>query len=132
MRDESLIHFHLGKWISVGVHIRNDGVETTELLRDAAPYLDARHPGRCVAGFCAAHAPFVENIGDAPPVGWQAWRFQEWDDWFGRINGVFLVDLERLRVVQYPMYACGGQVVPCELVAIPGRIAAVEDWLQPA
>jgi hypothetical protein len=68
---------------------------------------------------------------DARPIGWESWRFQQWDDWFGRINGVFLVDLMSLRVVQYPLYSCAPQVVRCDLSALPHRLVPVEEWLAP-
>ena len=62
-------------------------------------------------------------------TGWENWRFVEWDEWFGRINGVFLVDLASLKVTQYPLYSCAPQVVPCDLSGLPRRLVPVEEWL---
>jgi len=126
MRDESLIHFHYGRRISAGLHVAEQGGRTPDLIARAAPYLDARDPGRSAVGFCAAHPQAVADITDAPPPGWQGWGFQQWDAWFGRINGVFLVDLERLRVVQWPMYRVSRAILPIDLSRIPGRLLPIE------
>ena len=130
MRDESLIHFHYGLRISAGLHLPRNGSAAPELISEAAPWLDPREPGRCVVGFCAAHPDMVGDVTDAPPAGWEKWGFNEWDQWFGRINGVFLVDMKRLRLVQYPLYSCGSQVVPCDLSGLPRRLMPVEEWLE--
>lgn len=130
MRDEALIHFHYGRHISAGLHLLHEGGAAPELLSEAAPWLDPKHPGRCVVGFCGAHPQAVSDITNAPPRGWENWGFWEWDNWFGRINGVFLVDLRALKVKQYPLYSCGPVTVPCDLSGLPGRLVAVEDWLK--
>lgn len=129
MRDEALIHFHDGKTISAGLHLHANGGAAPALISEAAPYLHPKSPGKCVVGFCAAHPDAVDDIVGPPPAGWQDWGFYQWDHWFGRINGVFLVDLKQLRVVQYPLYQCAGRVVPCDLSGLPGRLTAVEEWL---
>ncbi|WOF73092.1 hypothetical protein QMT40_000718 [Parvibaculaceae bacterium PLY_AMNH_Bact1] len=129
MRDEALIHFHYGRHISAGVHLHTNGGAAPELISEAAPYLDPKVPGRCVVGFCAAHPATVDDVTNAPPPGWETWTFREWDDWFGRINGVFLVDLAQLQVTQYPLYSCSPHIVRCDLSNLPGRLAAVADWL---
>ena len=129
MRDESLIHFHFGRRISAGLHLAENGGDAPRLISQAAPYLDARDPGRSAVGFCAAHPQAVADIADAPPPGWQDWGFQQWDAWFGRINGVFLVDLERLRVVQWPMYRVSSLAVPVDLSALPRRLVPVEELI---
>jgi hypothetical protein len=129
MRDEALIHFHHGRHISAGVRLVANGSAAGELISEAAPYLDPRQPGRCVVGFCLCHPDAVEDITAPPPPGWENWRFADWDGWFGRINGVFLVDLKQLRVVQYPLYSCGSQVVRCDLSGLPRRLVPVEEWL---
>ena len=128
MRDEALIHFHYGKRISAGVHLHANGGAAPILLSEAAPYLHPRDPGRCVVGFCNAHPAAVDDITNAPPAGWQNWGFWDWDNWFGRINGVFLVDLRQLQVIQYPLYSCSAHKVACDLSAIPGRLVPVEHW----
>ncbi|MDO8289997.1 MAG: hypothetical protein Q7T44_12335 [Parvibaculum sp.] len=130
MRDEALIHFHYGARISAGLLIGHNGGASAELISEAAPYLSPKNPGKSVVGFCACHPDAVDDIVAPPPADWQNWRFQQWDAWFGRINGVFLVDLERLRVVQYPLYSCGSQIVRCDLSGLPRRLVAVEDWLE--
>tara|TARA_R110000868_G_scaffold58025_12_gene179023 strand:- start:4179 stop:4583 length:405 start_codon:yes stop_codon:yes gene_type:complete len=130
MRDEALIHFHYGSRISAGLLLASNGGAAPELISEAAPYYTPRDPGRSAVGFCACHPKMVEDMTGPPPKGWQNWRFQDWDEWFGRINGVFLVDLERLRVVQYPLYSCGSQVVRCDLSAMPHRLVPVEEWLE--
>lgn len=127
MRDESLIHFHFGRKISAGLHLADNGGEAPRLIEQAAPYLDPRDPGRSAVGFCAAHPQAVADIHDAPPAGWETWGFQRWDEWFGRINGVFLVDLERLRVVQWPMYRVSSLAVPVDLSGVPGRLVPIEE-----
>jgi len=129
MRDEALIHFHYGRQISAGLHLPVNGGAAPTLITEAAPYLNARAPGKCVVGFCAAHPDLVDDIVGVPDPSWTNWGFWDWDNWFGRINGVFLVDLERLQVIQYPLYRCSSVIVPCDLTAIPGRLLAVEDWL---
>jgi hypothetical protein len=129
MRDEALIHFHYGRHISSGVHLLTNGGAAPELISEAAPYLDPKAPGRCVVGFCGAHPFAVDDITNAPPPGWQEWTFREWDDWFGRINGVFLVDLAQLQVTQYPLYSCSPHIVRCDLTGLPGRLTPVADWL---
>ncbi|NER85332.1 MAG: hypothetical protein F6K42_38720 [Leptolyngbya sp. SIO1D8] len=100
---------------------------STALLEMAAPYLDPRDPGRSAVGFCAAHPQSVSDITAAPPKGWEDWKFQQWDEWFGRINGVFLVDLQTLRVVQWPMYRTSRAHVPCDLSNVPGRLVPIEE-----
>ena len=125
MRDEALIHFHLGHRISAGLLLPQNGGAAPELLSEAAPWLDPRDPGRCVVGFCAAHPDLV----GPPPDGWRDWGFNEWDNWFGRINGVFLVDLQSLKVTQYPLYSCAPHIVPCDLSSLPRRLVPVEEWL---
>lgn len=129
MRDEALIHFHYGRQISAGLVLAANGSAAPDLISEAAPYLHPRDPGRSVVGFCACHPDMVEDVTAPPPAGWETWRFAEWDNWFGRINGVFLVDLKQLRVVQYPLYSCGSQVVRCDLSALPRRLVPVEEWL---
>lgn len=129
MRDEALIHFHHGSHISAGIVLATNGGAAPDLIGEAAPYLDPRNPGRCVVGFCACHPDMVGDIVGPPPAGWETWRFAKWDAWFGRINGVFLVDLKQLRVVQYPLYSCGSQVVRCDLSGLPRRLVPVEEWL---
>lgn len=130
MRDEALIHFHYGLEISVGLLLGHNGMRAPELISEAAPYLSPRNPGRSAVGFCACHPSAVDDITNAPPKGWEDWKFQQWDDWFGRINGVFLVDLLKLQVVQYPLYSCGSQVVRCDLSEMPRRLMPVEEWLE--
>ena|SRR3569623_1012143 len=130
MRDEALIHFHYGTRISAGLLLAHNGMSAPELISEAAPYLYPRDPGRSAVGFCACHPQAVDDITNAPPKGWETWKFQQWDDWFGRINGVFLVDLQKLQVVQYPLYSCGAQVVRCDLSALPRRLMPVEEWLE--
>lgn len=130
MRDEALIHFHFGNRISAGLLISNNGGATPKLISEAAPYLAPRNPGRSAVGFCACHPDIVGNITSAPPLGWQDWTFQQWDAWFGRINGVFLVDLQTLQVVQYPLYSCAPNVVRCDLSALPYRLMLVEECLE--
>jgi len=125
MRDEALIHFHYGRHISAGVHLAHEGAAAPDLVSEAAPYLDPKHPGRCVVGFCSAHPGAVDDITNAPPRGWE-----NWDDWFGRINGVYLVDLRSLKVKQYPLYSCAPLIVPCDLSGLPGRLVPVEEWLK--
>ncbi|MEG9862083.1 MAG: hypothetical protein V6Z81_06225 [Parvularculales bacterium] len=127
MRDEALVHFHYGRLISAGVHFGSRGMDTPQLLSEAAPWLDPRDPGKCVVGLCCAHAGLIENICNAPPASWQSWMFRQWDDWFGRINGVFLLDLETLRLIQHPMYRCDGTIVPCDLSAMPRRLQALDS-----
>jgi hypothetical protein len=129
MRDEALIHFHFGSQISAGLLLGANGGAAPELIGEAAPYLSPREPGRSAVGFCVCHPDAVDDIIAPPPAGWQNWQFQDWDNWFGRINGVFLVDLERLRVVQYPLYSCGSHLVRCDFSGLPRRLVAVEDWL---
>ncbi len=131
MRDEALIHFHYGRKISAGLHIAEDGMHTASMIEEAGPYLDPRNPGRSAVGFCAAHPQAVADITAPPPNGWQDWGFQKWDEWFGRINGVFLVDLERLRVVQWPMYRVSRVIVPCDLSRVPGRLKPVDELVEP-
>jgi hypothetical protein len=132
MRDEALIHFHFGRQISAGLVLGTNGGAAPELISEAAPYLAPRDPGRSAVGFCACHPDMVDDIVAPPPPGWESWRFQQWDDWFGRINGVFLVDLMSLRVMQYPLYSCAPQIVRCDLTALPHRLVPVEEWLQPS
>ncbi len=127
MRDEALIHFHFGRKISAGLHIAEDGGSVPALIERAAAYLDPRDPGRSAVGFCAAHPQAVADITTPPPKGWENWAFQQWDDWFGRINGVFLVDLQRLKVVQWPMYRVSMAHVPCDLSGVPRRLVPIED-----
>jgi len=130
MRDEALIHFCVGRRISAGIHLVHQGGAVPTLLSESAPYLDPKNPGKCVVGFCAAHPQAVHDVVNAPPSDWQSWGFTEWDNWFGRINGVFLLDLDRLRLTQYPLYSCAPKVVPCDLTGLPGRLRSVEDWVQ--
>ena len=127
MRDEALIHFHRGSDISAGIHIGEQGGKVPALLTSAAPRLDPLRPGKSVAGFCASFFDLVHDIRSAPPPGWQKWGFADWDDWFGRINGTFLVDLNKFQVVQYPMYQTHGRLVQCDLSDIPGRISLVHS-----
>ncbi len=128
MRDEALIHFHYGARISAGLHLAYGGGQAPTLISEAAPYLDARDPGRCVVGFCVCHPQAVSDVLAPPPPGWQDWTFYQWDEWFGRINGVFLVDLLKLRVTQFPLYSCSPNIVPCDLSSLPGRLMPVEEW----
>ena len=127
MRDEALIHFHRGSQISPGIHLRQHGGAVAALLASAAPRLDPNSPGRSVAGFCASFFDLIGDLRPAPPEGWQNWDFARWDDWFGRINGTFLVDLEKLRVVQFPMYQTHGRIVQCDLSDMPGRLSLVRS-----
>ena len=129
MRAEALIHFPYGRHISSGGHLRTNGGAAPELISEEAPYLDPNAPGRWVVGLCAAHPSAVDDITNAPPAGWETWTFREWDDWFGRINGVFLVDLAQLQVTQYPLYSCSPHIVRCDLSNLPGRLVPVADWL---
>lgn len=129
MRDEALIHFHFGRRISAGLMLAANGGAAPELISEAAPYLSPRDPGRSAVGFCACHPDIVADIVAPAPAGWESWQFAQWDDWFGRINGVFLVDLMQLRVVQYPLYSCAARVVRCDLSAFPQRLVPVEEWL---
>lgn len=129
MRDEALLHFHLGSAISVGVHIGHDGAKTPALVSEAASYLDPGHPGRSAVGFCASHPNMIVDLTPPPPKGWQDWQFWDWDNWFGRINGVFLVDLEKLQITQYPLYSCASQTVPCDFSRLPRRLVPVANWL---
>ncbi len=129
MRDEALIHFHYGCEISAGLVLAANGFTAPELISEAAPYLSPRNTGRSAVGFCACHPEAVADIIGPPPGTWESWQFQQWDDWFGRINGVFLVDLKLLRVVQFPLYSCGSQVVRCDLSGLPRRLVPVEEWL---
>ena len=127
MRDEALIHFFRGDDISAGIHLAEHGGRVPDLLASASPRLDPQKPGKSVAGFCASFFDLVYDIRSAPSAGWQEWGFAEWDNWFGRINGTFLVDLEQLQVVQYPMYQARGRIVQCDLIGIPGRISLVHS-----
>lgn len=127
MRDEALIHFHRGSDISAGIHLGQHGGAVPALLASAAPRLDPQSPGKSVAGFCASFFDLIEDIRPAPPADWQGWTFAHWDDWFGRINGTFLVDLEKFRVVQFPMYQTHGRIVQCDLSDMPGRLSLVRS-----
>lgn len=129
MRDEALIHFHFGRKISAGLHLAERGGTAAALIEAAASYLDPRDPGRSAVGFCAAHPQAVADITAPPPKGWENWTFQQWDDWFGRINGVFLVDLQALRVTQWPMYRVSPTHAPCNLSQIPGRLQPIEELI---
>lgn len=129
MRDEALIHFCVGHRISAGLHLVHNGGAVPALLNESAPYLDPKNPGKCVVGFCAAHPQAIHDVINAPPSTWPSWGFAEWDDWFGRINGVFLLDLDKLRLTQYPLYSCAPTVVPCDLTGLPGRLRPVEEWI---
>ncbi len=80
-----------------------------------------------MAGFCACFFDLIEDVRTAPPQGWENWTFAQWDDWFGRINGTYLVDLERFRVIQYPMYQTHGRLVKCDLSDMPGRLSLVHS-----
>jgi len=131
VRDEALIHFFYGRQISAGVHLHTNGGAAPVLISEAAPYLHPKEPGRCVVGFCNAHPSAVDDIVSVPPSDWQNWGFKEWDAWFGRINGVFLVDLAKLIVTQHPLYSCAPHVVRCDLTELPGRLMPVEEWLPP-
>tara|TARA_R110002110_G_scaffold6054_1_gene30565 strand:- start:14571 stop:14969 length:399 start_codon:yes stop_codon:yes gene_type:complete len=130
MRDEALIHFHLGRDISAGLLLPHNGGAAPGLVSEAAPWLDPRDPGRCAVGFCVAHPDLVGDIVGPPPATWQSWAFAEWDSWFGRINGVFLVDLQLMKVTQYPLYSCAPKIVRCDLSGLPRRLVAVEEWLE--
>jgi hypothetical protein len=125
MRDEALVHFHLGRTISPGIHLARQGIWTPGLIGAAAELYDAASPGRSAAGFCAVHHPVIGDLTPPPPHGWQAWRWIEWDQWFGRVHGVFLVDLEQLAVTQFAMYRTGPRRVACDFSRMPGRIAMV-------
>ena len=129
MRDEALIHFHLGRRISAGLLLPQNGGAAPDLISEAAPWLNPRYPGRCVVGFCSAHPDLGGAVVAPPPDDWPDWGFVQWDDWFGRINGVFLVDLQSLKVTQYPLYSCSPHVVPCDLSSLPRRLVPVEEWL---
>ncbi len=127
MRDEALVHFHRGADISAGIHLNKYGGTVPALLASAAPRLDRNSPGKSVAGFCASFFDLIEDIRPAPTSDWPQWRFTQWDDWFGRINGTYLVDLEKLRVVQFPMYQTHGRIVQCDLSDMPGRLSLVHS-----
>jgi hypothetical protein len=126
MRDEALLHFHQADEISPGVHIRSLGGRTPHFLSVAAPRLDRASPGKSAAGFCATFFDLVADLKPPPPPGWRQWGFADWDNWFGRINGVFLVNLTDLSVVQFPMFQTYGREVPCDFSALPGRLSIVE------
>lgn len=125
MRDEALIHFHFEQKISVGVELTKQGFEAIKLIEQAMPFYDRQSPNRCVAAFCATHLHLVEDIIPAPPKDWQEWRFSEWDQWFGRINGVFLVDMQLLKVKHYPMYRSSPVIRPSDFSQLPNRLVAV-------
>ena len=125
MRDEALIHFFYGRKISAGVHLGRSGFEAIRLLESAMPFFDRENPGRCVAGFCAVHAHLVEDILSPPPPDWRDWRFADWDQWFGRINGVFLVDMKALKITHYPMYRSAPVMPQIDFSKLPGRIKEV-------
>ena len=126
MRNEAMIHFHKGTRISPGVHLRRDGHRVPDLLSQAAARLDSQSPGRSAAGFCAYYFDLIEDLVPPPPRDWPAWRFFEWDQWFGRVNGTFLVDLDRLSVTQFPIYRVSPADVVCDLSGIPGRLRLVD------
>ena len=127
MRDESLIHFHYNRKISAGIHLSRSGFESLRLIESATPFFDREAPGRCVAGFCAVHAHLVEDILPPPPPQWPQWRFADWDAWFGRINGVFLVDLQALRITHYPMYRSAPATPRIDFSKLPGRLKEVRN-----
>jgi len=125
MRDEALLYFYLGRDISPGIHLSQNGMDAPKLLTAASPRFERHSPGKCVAGFCATFLDLVEDLWPAPPDGWQNWTYVEWDTWFGRINGTYLVNLETLKVTQFPMYRTYGNDVPCDLSGVPGRLQIV-------
>lgn len=125
MRDEALIHFHYQRKISVGVELSYHGFKAIKLIEEAMSFFDRTHPNRCAAGFIATHSHLVEDIIPAPPKDWQSWRTIEWDQWFGRINGVFLVDMELLKIKHYPMYRSSPIIRPSDFSQLPNRLAAV-------
>lgn len=126
MRNDALIHFHKGARISPGLWIETQGHRVPELLSVAAPRLDSASPGRSAAGFCAYFFDLVGDMVAPPPEGWQTWGFFEWDQWFGRVHGTFLVDLDALTVTQYPIYRVSPAKVTCDLSAVPGRLRLVD------
>jgi hypothetical protein len=125
MRDEALIHFHYEQKISVGIELSHSGFEATNLIEKAMHLYDRTQPNRCVAAFCATHLHLVEDIVPAPPRDWQSWRFSQWDQWFGRINGVFLVDMKLLKVAHYPMYRSSPVVRQSDFSKLPKRLAII-------
>ncbi len=125
MRDEALIHFHDDQNISAGVHLGRSGFDTLRLIESAMPFFERARLGRCVAGFCAVHAHLVEDITAPPPPQWPQWRFMEWDAWFGRINGVFLVNMQRLKITHYPMYRSAPATPQIDFSKLPGRLKEV-------
>jgi len=127
MRDEALIHFHYGQSISVGIHLQSGGSKAVALIDEAMPFFDSRSPGRCVAGFCAKHAHLVEDILSPPPIHWQSWRFIEWDQWFGRLHGVFLVDMANFNIKHYPLYRSSPIMRKGDFSRLPRRLYAVGE-----
>ena len=125
MRDEALIHFHRDRAISCGIHLRRGGLEAVALIEKAMPFFDTSSPGRCVAGFCAVHAHLVEDITPPPPADWPHWRFIEWDQWFGRLHGVLLVDMAGFAIKHYPMYRSSPVMRRGDFSQLPGRLYAV-------
>ncbi len=124
-RDEALIHFHYEGKISAGVELTHGGFQATKLIEEALPLCDRYSPNRSLAAFCAAHLHLVEDIIPAPPKEWQKWRFIEWDAWFGRLNGVFLVDMKQLQIKHYPMYRSSPVIRPSDFSQLPNRLAVV-------
>ena len=128
MRNESLIHFHYEQNISVGIHLRYHGDETIELIERATHFLDQKYPGRCVAGFCAMHNHLIETITKPPPEDWHLWRQIEWDQWFGRLHGVFLVDMKYLQIAHYPLYRSAPITRKADFSALEGRLRLVDGY----
>ena len=125
MRDQALIHFHYGQKISVGIELARQGFNAVKLVEEAMSAYDRQSPNRCVAAFCTLHLHLVEELTPAPPKTWQDWRFIEWDQWFGRLNGVFLVDMTLLKIKHYPMYRSSPVMRPSDFSKLPNRLAAV-------
>ncbi len=125
MRDEALIHFHTGQKISVGVALAQGGFNAVEFIQEAMNLYDKKNPNRCAAAFCACHLHLIDDMYPAPSADWQSWRFQEWDSWFGRLNGVFLVDMKKLQVQHFPMYRSSPVMRPSDFSALPNRLEAV-------
>lgn len=125
--DRALIHFTLGREISVGIYLEQMGYYTPDLLHKAAPRLDPASPGRCVVGFCAVHQPLVTDLVAPPPVGWDGWGFEEWDAYFGWNNGTYLVDLPQMAVRQYHPVSIHrrGRTVRCDLSRTPRPLRVV-------
>lgn len=123
MRDEALIHFVRDAAISPGVYLAQRGHETPLFLSIAAARFDSLSPGRSAAGLCAAVPDLVSDLYPPPPHDWPRWGFFEWDMWFGRTNGTFLVDLKARAVTQFPIHRVSPRLVSeCDLSRMPGGI----------